>query len=270
MRRRRSGPISVQLAVSTIVMGAVLTGLAGVAPLRRAAAAEKATAERPAGDKTATEKAREHFRSGEAFFKLEKYQEALSEYEQGYIAKSDPSFLYNIAQCHRLMGNKQAALRFYKRFLTEATRVPNREMVETHIRDLEKALAKSHASSATEPPAGAAAGETAAPPPPPTSPPAASSSSSPNAAATPPAAATPRPSAGGAPPVVLSAPPPGYAPIIDDGPPSGPAASPDRPPIYKRWWFWTAIGAVALAGGITALVLTNDKGPSCEPGRICM
>ncbi|HEY8927531.1 MAG TPA: tetratricopeptide repeat protein, partial [Polyangia bacterium] len=164
MRRRRSGPISVQLAVSTFVVGAVLTGLAGVAPLRRAAA-EKSAADRPAGDKTATEKAREHFRSGEAFFKLEKYQEALSEYEQGYIAKSDPSFLYNIAQCHRLMGNKQAALRFYKRFLTEATRVPNREMVETHIRDLEKALAASRATPNEPPPS-----EQAAPPPPPVPP----------------------------------------------------------------------------------------------------
>ena len=76
-----------------------------------------------ATDKAGSEKAREHFKSGEAFFKLEKYKEALDEYEQGYMARSDASFLYNIAQCHRLMGNKTAALRFYRRFLDEATRV---------------------------------------------------------------------------------------------------------------------------------------------------
>jgi len=269
MRRRRSGPTFVQLAVSTVVVSVVLTGLGVVTPR---AAAQKAAAERPAGDKTGTEKAREHFRSGEAFFKLEKYQEALSEYEQGYIAKSDASFLYNIAQCHRLMGNKQAALRFYKRFLSEATRVPNREIVEAHIRDLEKALAKSH--SATEAPSGGSAGEAAiaAPTAPvaPASPPDSSSPSKSSAVATAPDTAARSPGGGGPTSVDLSAPVPRYAPIIDDMVPPDTAASSARPPIYKRWWFWTAIGAVAVAGGITTLVLVSGKGPSCEAGRICM
>src|SRR5438132_1202810 len=218
MRRRRSGPTSVQLAVSTVVVSIVLTGLGVVTPH---AAAEKPAAERPASDKMGTEKAREHFRNGEAFFKLEKYQEALSEYEQGYIAKSDPSFLYNIAQCHRLMGNKQAALRFYKRFLSEATRVPNREIVEAHIRDLEKALAKSHSTPATEAPSGGSASEAAAPAatgpasPPDSSPP---SKSSAGAAAP---DTTARSAGGGGPTSVnLSAPMPGSAPIIDDTVPS--------------------------------------------------
>ena len=66
------------------------------------------------------EKAREHFQHGDAYFKLEKYANALQAFEQAYLAKQDASFLYNIAQCHRLMGNRVEAVRFYKRYVSEA------------------------------------------------------------------------------------------------------------------------------------------------------
>ena len=72
-----------------------------------------------AGDPNA-EKARAHFQQGDTYFKLEKYANALQEFEQAYLAKQDPSFLYNIAQCHRLMGNRVEAVRFYKRYLNDA------------------------------------------------------------------------------------------------------------------------------------------------------
>lgn len=30
-------------------------------------------------------------------------------------------------------------------------------------------------------------------------------------------------------------------------------------PIYKQWWFWTAIGVVVVAGAVTAIVLTREE-----------
>ena len=92
-----------------------------------------------AGDPNA-EKARAHFQQGDTYFKLEKYANALQEFEQAYLAKQDPSFLYNIAQCHRLMGNRVEAVRFYKRYLNDAPNAANRPVAEKHIRDLESAL----------------------------------------------------------------------------------------------------------------------------------
>jgi len=172
-------------------------------------------------DQAAADKAREFFERGETFFKLEKYKEALEQYEQGYLAKSDASFLYNIAQCHRLMGDKQAALRFYRRFLNEATRVPNRPIVEQHISELEAALA-------------------AEPPPPP----------APLPSAPPPA---PEPAV--------------TAPILSDPQPPPPALG--EQPIYKKWWFWTIVGAVAVGGGVGAYLATRSSS-SCEAGRVCM
>src|SRR3954470_10293477 len=65
-----------------------------------------------AADKSHVDKARAHYDSGNAYFNLEKYKEALDEYEQGFVERQDPSFLFNIAQCHRLMGHKPEAIRF--------------------------------------------------------------------------------------------------------------------------------------------------------------
>jgi len=117
-----------------------------------AAPAHKAAHPPSAADQAAATQAREYFERGEAFFKLEKYKEALEQYEQGYLAKADASFLYNIAQCHRLMGDKPAALRFYKRFLNEATHVPNRPIVEQHIKELEASLSDEAPIPAAPPP----------------------------------------------------------------------------------------------------------------------
>jgi len=171
----------------------------------------------PAEQAAATQ-AREFFERGETFFKLEKYKEALEQYEQGYLAKADASFLYNIAQCHRLMGDKPAALRFYKRFLNEATRVPNRPVVEQHIKDLEASLADEAPPPAAEPP-----------------------------------------------PMV---PPPAVAPSLLAQPAPGPAPSQGQP-VYKKWWFWTIVGAVAIGGGLGAYFATRSSS-SCEAGRVCM
>ena len=40
--------------------------------------------------------------------------------------------------------------------------------------------------------------------------------------------------------------------------------------IYKRWWFWTAVGAgvLVVAGGVTAGVLANQGAPDPELGGI--
>ena len=110
-----------------------------------------------AADPTA-EKARAHFQQGDTYFKLEKYANALQEFEQAYLAKQDPSFLYNIAQCHRLMGNRVEAIRFYKRYLNDAPAAANRPVAEKHIRDLESALGAEELTGAHVAPAPARTG----------------------------------------------------------------------------------------------------------------
>src|SRR5437762_702257 len=74
--------------------------------------------------------AREHFRKGMAKYTLEKWDEAIREFELGYTEESDPSFLYNIAQAHRLAGRNKPALDFYRRFLLRKPDAPNRAEIQ--------------------------------------------------------------------------------------------------------------------------------------------
>jgi tetratricopeptide (TPR) repeat protein len=194
-----------------------------------------------AADPTA-EKARAHFQQGDTYFKLERYANALQEFEQAYLAKQDPSFLYNIAQCHRLMGKRVEAIRFYKRYLNDAPAAANRPVAEKHIRDLESALGAEELTGAhVAPGPGAPAGEPSGMPPPgPTQAP---------------------------PPVALAArPPPPPSDAMLTSPPPALSQSDDRP-IYTKWWFWTAVGGVVVTGLIVALLLNRD--PSCPDARTC-
>ena len=60
---------------------------------------------------------------------------------------------------------------------------------------------------------------------------------------------------------------PGGPPLIEK-PAQGQAGSDDSPPLYKRWWFWTIVGAAVVGGAATAFMLT--RGSECaEPGVTC-
>lgn len=43
-------------------------------------------------------------------------------------------------------------------------------------------------------------------------------------------------------------------------------------PIYKKWWFWTGVGAAVVAGTVTAFFLANQSGaaPCDGASRICV
>jgi tetratricopeptide (TPR) repeat protein len=38
----------------------------------------------------------------------------------------------------------------------------------------------------------------------------------------------------------------------------------ERTPVYKKWWLWTAVGAVVVAGVVTAAVLATRSSPSLQ------
>jgi tetratricopeptide (TPR) repeat protein len=52
------------------------------------------------------------------------------------------------------------------------------------------------------------------------------------------------------------------APSLDLAAQQPPAPS-ESPPIYKTWWFWTGVGAVVVAGTVTAIVLANRSSGVC-------
>jgi tetratricopeptide (TPR) repeat protein len=62
-----------------------------------------------------------------------------------------------------------------------------------------------------------------------------------------------------------SAPPPTPPPAVTPPPPppvETPEPTPSSPPIYKRWWFWTAIGAVVVGTGVGLGAYYGTREPS--------
>ena len=64
--------------------------------------------------------------SGEKLFALGRFDEALEQYEKAFEAKPLPGFLFNIAQCHRNLGNIDQAIFSYRKYLREAPDADNR------------------------------------------------------------------------------------------------------------------------------------------------
>jgi tetratricopeptide (TPR) repeat protein len=185
-----------------------------------------------------TRAARAHFESGVAHYNLDEFAAALSEFTEAYRLKPDPSFLFNIAQCHRRLGEADAAVDFYRKYLRNFPDPPNRADVERLIADLRARKTDQDAAASPAP----APTPTLAPAPPP-----------------------PAPTPAAAPTLAPATPPPAAPPTL--GPIASPAPAAETAPVYRRWWFWTAIGVVA-AGAATAAVLASHGGEGPYVGSL--
>jgi tetratricopeptide (TPR) repeat protein len=122
----------------------------------------------------------EHYERATRAYDVQKYQEAVAEYQKAYEIGGDPAMLYNVAQAYRLGDQLTEALHTYRRYLQRSPSARNREDVERKISDLEQtiearrkaaeaAAAQAKQATDTTPPPPAAA--PAVPPPPPPGPP---------------------------------------------------------------------------------------------------
>ena len=92
-----------------------------------------------------TKAAKRYFTKGEKLFALGRFDEALEQYEKAFDAKPLPGFLFNIAQCHRNLGNIDQAIFSYRKYLRESPDAENREAVEAQIEELEEEKARTGA-----------------------------------------------------------------------------------------------------------------------------
>ena len=52
----------------------------------------------------------------------------------------------------------------------------------------------------------------------------------------------------------------------NQNPPPGGGGEPSNP-IYKKWWFWTGVGAVAVAGGVGTYLVLRGGPPGTDLGN---
>ncbi len=150
-------------------------------------AARVAYAEDPA-----TKSAKRHFDRGQKLFNLGKFDEALDEYQQAYEAKEIPAILFNIGQCYRNLGDYEAAIFSFKKYLKLEPDADNREQVEEYIEELETEEEKGNSKK-----------------------------------------------------------------FRLDKKKEDPVAT--GSPVYKKWWFWTGIAVVGVAGGYGIYAATRSE-----------
>ena len=242
----------------------VVLGLLVAASVTSAPARAQGTKAGSAGRAAAVEKARDHFQQGQRLYTVSRYREALEQFKNAFLAVEDPVFLYNIAQCHRLLGEKTEAARFYRRYIEAAPSGSERGRAEKWIAELEATpdTAPAPVSPAPAPVSPAPAPVVTAPKPTP-------------APVTPPAGTSPPVAAASGPPA--SPPPMGSGPSLEPPPVTGepapglnlsapPPADTEPRPIYKKWWFWAGVGAVVVVGGVVAAAAAKGRGVSCGAG----
>lgn len=101
-----------------------------------------------AEDKAAAKQA---YAEGSKYYDLNQYAEALEAFKRAYWSYEDPSFLFNIAQCHRALGHKKEAVEFYRSYLRKSPNAPNRPDVEKIVADLQSAIDKERAAEVAPP-----------------------------------------------------------------------------------------------------------------------
>jgi len=82
----------------------------------------------------------EHYERATRAYDVQKYQEAVTEYQKAYEIGGDPAMLYNVAQAYRLGDQLTEALHTYRRYLQRSPTARNREDVERKIADLEQTI----------------------------------------------------------------------------------------------------------------------------------
>jgi hypothetical protein len=234
---------------------ALVQVMSWVSPAHAAGNQEGATAE---ADKDA---ARSEWRQGNVAYDLGHYDDAAKHYDVAYTLVQDPAFLFNIAQSYRMGGKLEQALDRYRAFLRKASAdAPNRNTAEKFVQEIKRKLdEKKEAAPIASPiaPAEAVLAKEHTPAP--------SATTAPLPVATP----TEVPAAGpssAAP--LLAAPiavpiPPLVETNLTSVPMPAERTSIDQP-IYKKWWFWTGVGVVVIAGTVTALLLTHQSDNPCS------
>src|SRR4051812_8543137 len=79
------------------------------------------------------------FKEGETSYNLGQFDAALAKYTEAYKLKPLPGFLFNIAQCHKQLGQYERAAFFYGRFIdTSGPKAPNVDVAKTLLDEMKQ------------------------------------------------------------------------------------------------------------------------------------
>lgn len=94
--------------------------------------------------------ARLHFKQGNRFYRIRKFEEAIAEYQTGAMTEPAPVFDYNLGQCYRQLGKYTDAIWHYERFLKNGQ--PENELQALVTDFLRQMHAELDRKASTQPP----------------------------------------------------------------------------------------------------------------------
>ncbi len=162
-------------------------------------------------------KARALFKDGQTAYDVGEFKHALDLYADAYKLKPLPGFLFNIAQCHRQLGDFKMAAFFFSRFIdTSKPEASNVELARELLTDMNRRQDEADRAAAAE-------------------------REKPKSDAPVATSLEPKPMLEPS----LPPPPPPPAPVVEEV------------PLTKKGWFWGVLGGavVVVAGGVVAGVL---------------
>jgi len=92
-------------------------------------------------DELTLDKAKGLFAEGNEHYNIGEFKQALDLYKLAYRVKPMPAFQFNIAQCHRKLGQHQDAIAMYQAYLVGVPDAANKGLVDSLIEESKKALA---------------------------------------------------------------------------------------------------------------------------------
>lgn len=164
-------------------------------------------------------RAREQFLKGQKAYAAGEYEKALAAFSEAYGLQPVPGFLFDIAQCHRQLGNYERAAVFYQQYLELSPSKENVAIVRALLAEARTAEKERKRRSVDQETPG-------------------------------PGSVAPQPNTSGRRWDLEAA-------IANSDPQEVSTASISSGSVLQKWWFWTGIGVVTA--GTTAFLLTTQR-----------
>lgn len=205
-------------------------------------------------------RARQHFAEGTVAYDLGEFQKALQAYSEAYRLAPRPALLFNVAQCHRQLGQDERAAFFYRRFLhLSGQDAANAGLARELLAEVETRAAEKGPRTASRPADAPVQAKTEAKAP----------VARTRAPETKPVEKRDAPLASRAPEKKTER---AQAPqaqdertarILQPVPAAAPAVKQEREPLTRKWWLWAGVGAAALlTGGIIYAASASGARPT--------
>ena len=86
--------------------------------------------------------AKKHFDKAQVYYRQANFRKALEEYRKANELRTHHALVFNMAQCHRQLGEHKKALFMYRLFLTEKPDAPNKQEIQQWISQLKLKIAE--------------------------------------------------------------------------------------------------------------------------------